>query len=122
MKYNPILEIISILNLDNTDQKLLSNIDCITKELNFKLGNIKNKSFDSYQKVIEIDDKKILIKLKKLNDKNQLEIIYQQNSNIISLKYENNEINLNNLSITYPHGLYILDYNKKYINYDLIID
>lgn len=117
MKYNPILEIISILNLDNTDKELLNNIDYITKELNFQLGNIKNKSIDSYQKEIDIDDKKILIKLKNLNKKNQLEIIYQQNSNYISLKYENNEINLNNLRIMYPHGLYILDDNKKYINY-----
>ncbi|MEE3343676.1 MAG: hypothetical protein VZS44_06265 [Bacilli bacterium] len=117
MKYDPILEIISILNLDNNDQELIKFLKKLTKELNFKLGNIKNKSFDSYQKEIELDDKKRTIKIKKTNQNNQLEIIYQQNSNFINLKYDNYKTYLNKLNIMYPHGLYILDNKKNVINY-----
>ena len=123
MNYNPILEIMSILKLNDETQQLTELLEIITKELNFKLGNIKNKNFDSYQKEIDIDGKKRIIKIKKLNQQNELEMIYQQNSSFISIKVnnaktygiDNYSIKLNRLSIMYPHGLYILDNNN--INY-----
>ena len=123
MNYNPVLEIMSILKLNDETQQLTELLEIITKELNFKLGNIKNKNFDSYQKEIDIDGKKRIIKIKKLNQQNELEMIYQQNSSFISIKINNDKtdgldkysIKLNRLSIMYPHGLYILDNNN--INY-----